>query len=389
MIFSDFSWVHIAYLLLTTHITILTVTIYLHRCVAHRSLTLHKSVEHIFRFWCWITTGQSPQQWAAVHRKHHAFCEKPEDPHSPRHYGIWMVLFRGLKLYRKEATNPETIAKYGKFTPDDWIENNLYKKHAWLGLIMLAVFNIILFGFHGVWLYALQLLWIPFWAAGVINGLAHFKGYRNFNTEDDSRNIFPLGLIIGGEELHNNHHAYPTSAKLSMQWYEFDIGWFWISLLSKLKLAKVNKVIKLPVFDKTQKELHEQSLDVLLANRYFVWTLFKSKTNNEVKEQLVNMRHNDVELRKYSIKELKNIFYNAAEVLNPNQLLILAKLLKNEVLKKLYDFKESLAKLWSDRQANYQQLKDFLHNLIDKAYKSGNKSIEEFSQILVSLKAAH
>lgn len=388
MLFHQFSWIHIVYLLLTTHITILTVTIYLHRCVAHRSLTLHKSVEHLFRFWCWTMTGQSPQQWAAVHRKHHAFCEKEEDPHSPRHYGFWTVLFKGLQLYRNESNNPETIAKYGKFTPNDWIENNIYKKYTWLGLIMLAIFNVVLFGFHGIWLYALQLLWIPFWAAGIINGLAHFKGYRNFNTQDDSTNIFPWGIVIGGEELHNNHHAYPTSAKLSMQWYEFDIGWFWITILSKLKLAKVNKVVKLPVIDKTQDEFHENSLDLLLANRHYIWKLFKTKTKNEVKEQLVSMRSQDKFLKKYSIKELKVVFYDASNNLSELQTIILSKLLANDILKKLHDFKELLAKLWNDRQSNYAQLKEYLHGLKERAYESGNHSIQEFSHTLVRLRSS-
>jgi stearoyl-CoA desaturase (delta-9 desaturase) len=389
MIFENFSWVHIIYLLLTTHITILTVTIYLHRSVAHRSVTLAKPIEHFFRFWCWITTGQTPQEWAAVHRKHHAFCEQEQDPHSPRHYGFWTVLFQGVTLYRNESKNPETIEKYGKFTPNDWIENKLYKKYTSAGLVSLAFINVFLFGMHGIWIYLLQILWIPFWAAGIINGLAHVKGYRNFNTEDDSTNILPWGIIIGGEELHNNHHAYPTSAKLSMQWYEFDIGWFWINLLSKLGLAKVNKVVRLPVLDKTQKEFHDKSLDLVLANRHFVWKLFKSKTSSEVKSQLMAMRNEDILLKKYSIKQLKNIFYEVATNLSESQTVILTRLLTNEILKKVYEVKEALSKMWSDRQSNYAQLKEALHALKEKAYHSGNQSIQDFSLSLVWLKASH
>lgn len=388
MIFETFSWINVLYVLLTTHITILTVTIYLHRCVAHRSLTLVKPLEHFFRFWCWINTGQGPQEWAAVHRKHHAFCEKEEDPHSPRHKGFWKVMIFGVDLYRKEAKNPETIEKYGKFTPDDWIENNLYKKYSSAGLIALAFFNVALFGVHGIWMYLLQILWIPFWAAGIVNGLAHFKGYRNFNTQDDSTNISPWGIIIGGEELHNNHHAYPTSAKMSMQWYEFDIGWFWINLFSKLGLAKVNKVVKLPVLDKTQKEFHDQSLDIVLANRHFVWKMFKSKTKSEVNKELTAMRQQDALLKKYSLKQLKNIFYEVSNNLSESQLIVLARVLTNDLLKKVYEFKESLAKMWNDRQSNYVQLKEALHNFKDSAYSSGNQSIKEFSQSLVWLKTA-
>lgn len=389
MLFSDFSWINILYLLITTHITILTVTIYLHRSVAHRSLTLAKPLEHFFRFWCWVTTGQGSQEWAAVHRKHHAFCEKEEDPHSPKHYGIWTVLFKGLKLYREETKNPQTIEKYGKFTPNDWLENNIYKKYTWLGLLSLLALNIILFGLHGLWMYLIQILWIPFWAAGVINGLAHFKGYRNFNTQDDSTNIFPWGIIIGGEELHNNHHAYPTSAKLSMQWYEFDIGWVWINLFSKIGLAKINKVIKLPKLDKKQKEFHAQSLDVILANKYFVWKLFKSKTKNEVKEQLISIRTSEQILKKYSIRQLKYIFYETSNGLSESQTVVLAILLKNDILKKMHEFKELLAKIWNDRQSNYQQLKDLLNNFKEKAYESGNHSLKEFTQNLVWLRATN
>lgn len=389
MIFSDFSWINILYLLITTHITILTVTIYLHRCLAHRSLTLIKPLEHFFRFWCWLTTGQGSQEWAAVHRKHHAFCEQEEDPHSPKHHGIWTVLFQGLKLYKQETKNPQTIEKYGKFTPNDWIENNIYKKYTWLGLSSLLALDICLFGLHGLWMYLIQILWIPFWAAGVINGLAHFKGYRNFNTQDNSANIFPLGIIIGGEELHNNHHAYPTSAKLSMQWYEFDIGWMWINLFSKLGLAKINKIIKLPKLDKNQKDFHAQSLDLILANKYFVWKLFKSKTKNEVKKQLLSIKTSEIILKKYSIKQLKNIFYETSNSLSESQAFVLAILLKNDILKKMYEFKESLAKIWNDRQSNYQQLKDFLHNFKEKAYESGSQSLKEFTQNLIWIKASN
>lgn len=355
MLFNDFTWWSVFYVLLTTHITILTVTIYLHRCVAHRSLSVVKPVEHFFRFWCWMTTGQNAQEWAAVHRKHHAFCEKEQDPHSPRVYGVWTVLFKGVLLYKKESKNPETIEKYGKLTPNDWMEKNVYKKHSFIGLISLAIINILLFGYHGIWVYFLQIVWIPFWAAGVINGLAHFKGYRNFNTSDDSTNIFPWGIIIGGEELHNNHHAYPASAKLSMKWYEFDIGWVWIQLLSKLKLAKVNKIYQLPIYDKGNDSIGQNSLDVFVGHRYLVWSMFKKHTGLDVKGQIKTMKDKHIEFKNHSIKKLKYIFYEFSENLNQLEKQLLEKLLQNETLKKYHDLKESLWNLWNNRQSSYQR----------------------------------
>lgn len=388
MIFSDFTWWSVLYLLITTHITILTVTIYLHRSVAHRSLSVSKSVEHFFRFWCWMTTGQSAKEWAAVHRKHHAFCEKEQDPHSPKIYGFWTVLFKGVGLYRKEAKNPETLEKYGKMTPDDWIEHALYRKYSILGLVFLALADLILFGFHGIWIYLIQIAWIPFWAAGVINGLGHFKGYRNFNTNDDSTNIFPWGILIGGEELHNNHHAYPTSAKLSMKWYEFDIGWMWIKILSAFNLAKVNKIYELPIYDKENKEVGENSLDVFLGHRYLIWKMFKKQTKLNVRSQLKVLKNTDQELNQYSIKKLKQIFYDFSGTLSKAEHDLLNKILVNTYLKKIYDFKEDLWKLWNDRQVSYQQMKNNLHTWCENAKVSKEECLAKFAQKLIWLKPA-
>ena len=386
MIFPEFTWWSVIFLLITTHITILTVTIYLHRSVAHRSLTVSKPVEHFFRFWCWFTTGQSAREWAAVHRKHHAFCEQPQDPHSPKVYGFWTVLFKGVMLYRNEAKNPETLEKYGKMTPDDWIEHKLYRKTSILGLVLLALIDLFLFGFHGIWIYLIQIAWIPFWAAGVINGLGHFKGYRNFNTTDDSTNIFPWGIIIGGEELHNNHHAYPTSAKLSMKWYEFDIGWMWIKILSALKLAKVNKIYELPVYDKNNNQVNDNSVNVFLGHKYFVWKMFTKHTRSDVRANLKTLRNSDDSLRLYSLKNLKKIFYNFSGNLSKAEHELLEKILKNDCLKKLHDYKESLWKLWNDRHISFQQIKENLHHLAENASSSKEKSLEKFMQRFMWLK---
>lgn len=386
MVFTNFTWWSVLFVLLTTHITILTVTIYLHRSVAHRSLSVAKPLEHFFRFWCWLTTGQCAKEWAAVHRKHHAFCEKEQDPHSPRIYGFWTVLFKGVALYRKEAKNPETLDKYGKMTPDDWIEKNLYAKHSFVGLVGLALFDLFLFGAHGIWVYLVQIAWIPFWAAGVINGLGHFRGYRNFNTDDDSTNISPLGLIIGGEELHNNHHAYPTSAKFSMKWYEFDLGWVWIKALQKIKLVKVNKVYTLPIYDKTTHVIGENTLQVFMSHRYFIWKMFTKQTKLDVKISLKNLKENHQDLDGLSIRKLKKIFYKTE--LNHQEQKILNKLLEHHALKSLYDYKQGLLNMWNDKHITYAQLKEKLHIWCESAKQSQQHSIKEFAQKLIWLKPA-
>ena len=225
--------------LILTHITIACVTLYLHRSQAHKAVKFHPAIEHFMRFWLWFTTGMVTKQWVAVHRKHHRFCEESEDPHSPVHYGIGRVLFRGALLYHAASKDKEMVDTYGRGTPDDWIERHVYTPHSRLGIGLCLVLNVIVFGGVGAIIWAVQMLWIPFWAAGVINGIGHWWGYRNGSTQDQSRNILPFGIIIGGEELHNNHHLDAASPKLSRRWFEFDIGWFYIRVLQSLRLATV------------------------------------------------------------------------------------------------------------------------------------------------------
>jgi stearoyl-CoA desaturase (delta-9 desaturase) len=227
------------YTLIATHITIVAVTLFLHRSQAHRSVQFHPAVAHFFRFWLWLTTGMVTQQWVAVHRKHHRYSDIKGDPHSPHVYGIKQVFFKGAVLYHAASKDKVMVDTYGRGTPADWIEHNLYSAHSRLGIGILFVFNIIVFGWIGAIIWGIQMLWIPFWAAGVVNGLAHWWGYRNGETRDQSRNIAPWGIVIGGEELHNNHHLDPASARLSRRWWEFDIGWMYIRLLSALRLATV------------------------------------------------------------------------------------------------------------------------------------------------------
>ena len=229
----------ILFTLIVTHITIISVTLYLHRSQAHRGVEFHPVVSHFMRAWLWLTTGMVTKQWVAIHRKHHRFTDDPDDPHSPIHYGIWRVLFKGAGLYHSASKDLTMVQQYGVGTPDDWIEQNLYTLHSRLGILLMLVIDCLFFGPWGFIVWGVQMLWIPFWAAGVINGLAHWIGYRNGETKDNSRNISPWGIIIGGECLHNNHHLDPANPKLSRRWFEFDAGWFYIRILSILGLAKV------------------------------------------------------------------------------------------------------------------------------------------------------
>ena len=231
--------IELLYLLLCTHVTIICVTLYLHRGQAHRGIQFNPIVEHFMRFWLWLTTGMITKEWVAVHRKHHRFTDQEGDPHSPKLFGVWNVLFKGAFLYNKASKDKEMVNTYGVGTPDDWMERNVYSKYTFLGILVLLLGNITFFGSVGIVIWTIQMIWIPFWAAGVINGIGHFWGYRNADSKDSSKNITRFGVIIGGEELHNNHHINPANPKLSLQPWEFDIGWMWLSILVKLNLAKL------------------------------------------------------------------------------------------------------------------------------------------------------
>ncbi len=292
-------WAILAYTLVTTHITIAAVTIYLHRHQAHRALELHALPSHFFRFWLWIGTGMQTKAWAAIHRKHHAKCETSDDPHSPQTRGLKEVFWRGAELYRTEAKNAETLSKYGHGTPNDWVENNVYSRFPWQGLGLMLIINVLLFGALGLTVWAVQMLWIPVTAAGIINGVGHYWGYRNFEAPDASTNISPWGILIGGEELHNNHHTYPTSAKLSVKPYEFDIGWLYIRLLSALGLAKVKKTPPKLAYGDIQPVADEKTLEALIANRYEVMAAYARQLRSACRQdiQALKQRPADAVLR--------------------------------------------------------------------------------------------
>nr|WKF61268.1 hypothetical protein HUO10_005799 [Paraburkholderia busanensis] len=284
-------WQTVLVTLLLTHVTIISVTIYLHRCQAHRALNLHPIASHFFRFWLWMTTGISTGPWTAIHRKHHAKCETLEDPHSPQIRGVWKVLFGGAELYRAELQNEETLRKFGYGTPNDWMERNVYSKYPNLGVSLLMVIDVALFGVPGLTVWAVQMIWIPLWAGGVVNGAGHFVGYRNFGSADASTNVMPLGILIGGEELHNNHHAHATSARMSYRWYEFDIGWMYIRILSALGLATVKKCTRAPHLVKGRTVLDDRTLQAVLSNRHEVMSRYVRTAERAYRQDLARMKH--------------------------------------------------------------------------------------------------
>jgi stearoyl-CoA desaturase (delta-9 desaturase) len=371
----NWSWWQILLItLLLTHITIASVTIFLHRCQAHRALELHAIPSHFFRFWLWLTTGMVTKEWAAIHRKHHAKCETVDDPHSPQILGIGTVLSRGAELYRAEAKNKETIEKFGHGTPDDWIEKNLYSRYQWQGVALMLIIDVILFGALGATVWAVQMLWIPITAAGIINGMGHYWGYRNYDCEDASTNLIPWGILIGGEELHNNHHTYATSAKLSNKWYELDIGWVYIRGLEMAGLAKVKKLPPKPVLAELG-QASEKTLQAVIANRYEVMARY-SKTLRQTFDTEVN-----------HMKELAAQFgdqrlwlYKDEAKLSEAELASLEKLMAtNKSVKLMVEMRRELASLWQRSHVTKEQLITQLQQWCHKAETSGMTGLQEFS----------
>jgi stearoyl-CoA desaturase (delta-9 desaturase) len=372
-------WQLVAVALALTHITIAGVTIYLHRHQAHRALELGPIPSHFFRFWLWLTTGMVTKEWAAIHRKHHAKCETVEDPHSPQIHGINKVLWGGVILYVKESRVKETMDRYGHGTPDDWLERNVYSSHAKLGVTLMALIDIALFGpLPGMAVWAVQMLWIPFWAAGVINGWAHWFGYTNFKVADASKNILPWGIIIGGEELHNNHHAYGTSAKLSNKWYEFDIGWMYIRMMEMIGWAKVKKIAPKPKFIAAKSVCDMETLHAVIANRYDVMQRYgkslKRAWSQEVETLKQKVASHD------EIKVASRALHKHADDLQAADKATLDRVLgQSAVVAKVYTMREELSALWDRSTASSEQLLKDLQDWCARAEASGIHALEEFS----------
>jgi stearoyl-CoA desaturase (delta-9 desaturase) len=376
-------WGYVLAALALTHVTIVSVTIFLHRAQAHRALDLHPVASHFFRFWLWLTTGMVTREWIAVHRKHHAKCDTPEDPHSPRVYGIARVLFGGVFLYVKAARDPHTLERYGQGAPDDWLERHLYSKYQSLGLVLMGLADVLVFGLGpGVLIVLVQIVWIPFWAAGVINGAGHYWGYRNWSTPDWSTNIAPWGLLIGGEELHNNHHAFATSAKLSVKWYEVDLGWGYIRLLEALGLARVKHLVPTPHLAAPKRVVDPQTLQAVIANRYAVLAEFARSLWEIYAEELRTLRRT-APRDAYALESVEPLLDRDEKILGEAERRRLAEALpKSRTLSTVYAMRRELAALWGRSLASREQLVAQLQDWCRRAEASGIGSLAEFSRRL-------
>ena len=361
-----------------THLTIAGVTIYLHRHQAHRALELHAIPSHIFRFWLWMTTGMVTKQWAAIHRKHHAKCETPEDPHSPQVLGIKKVFFEGAELYRAACKVPETMEKYGSGTPEDWVERNIYSKHSGKGIYLMMAINLALFGPIGLTIWAVQMAWIPVTAAGIINGIGHYWGYRNFTCEDASTNIVPWGILIGGEELHNNHHAYGSSAKLSNKWYEFDIGWLYIRTMEIVGLAKVKKIAPTARFNAAKQVCDQDLLQAVITHRYDVLTRYARTVKATCSAEMSKLQQDHG-----MIKKLKHwLHLDAADLADDDKLRLAEVLKQSHELNTIYTMRQDLSALWARSNASKEQLLKQLQDWCQRAESSGIESLQTFSRKL-------
>ena len=370
--------------LLFTHITIVGVTVFLHRAQAHRALELHPAVSHFFRFWLWLTTGMATKGWVAVHRKHHAKCETPEDPHSPQILGIRKVLWQGVEVYRLEANKPETLERYGHSTPDDWPERNLYthsNRHN-LGIVLMLLLDLLLFGVVGLSVWAIQMVWIPFWAAGVINGIGHYWGYRNYEPKDASTNIVPWGIIIGGEELHNNHHAFPTSAKFSSRWWEFDIGWLYIRLLQALGLAHIKKVAPKPQLLPGKQVVDLDTLRAVVLNRFYIMADFGRDVVLPVLRE--EWHKADASSRRFLKRSKAALLREEARLNQEQRDRLQGALSMSQTLRTVYDYRLRLQAIWARTTAGHEKLLASLQDWCAQAEASGIGYLQEFAHTLRS-----
>ena len=380
-------WGYIVVALTLTHVTIAAVTIFLHRAQAHRGLDLHPIVAHFFRFWLWLTTGMVTKEWVAIHRKHHAKCETVEDPHSPVHFGIKKVLTEGAELYRTESKNQETLDKYSHGVPNDWIERNVYSRFSWQGAGLMLVTNLILFGPLGATIWAAQMAWIPVHAAGIVNGIGHFWGYRHYTVNDTSRNITPIAFWIGGEELHNNHHAFPTSARFSMRWYEFDLGWLYIRAMETVGLAKVKKVAPKPKFDLNKVACDLETVQAVIAHRYEITTGYARTLKSTCRAEIQRLRSEGTAFSNmgssHAWSRFKEWMYaDRAALAQDHQQTLDAALKGSNVLETVYGFKKELMSTWERSTVSKEELVANLEDWCKRAEASGIQALRDFSRRL-------
>ena len=379
----DLSWWQLVLITLAlTHVTIAAVTIFLHRAQAHRALDLHPAVSHFFRLWLWLTTGMVTAEWVAIHRRHHARCETPEDPHSPQVLGLRKVLWEGAELYQKAATDKALIERYSHGTPDDWLERNVYGRLRWQGPAVMLITDFVLFGAAGVAIWAVQMVWIPFWAAGVINGIGHYWGYRNFESPDAAANISPWGILIGGEELHNNHHAFPSSARLSNRWWEFDIGWLYIRTLEILRLAKVRRVAPRPHLAEGKTMVDLDTLKAVITNRMHVAARYARDVIRPVSRK--ELCGEDAACRRV-YRQARRLLVRDESHLDETSRQRLARLLeKSPTLATVVEYRKKLQDVWERTTASQDALLQSLQDWCRQAEASGIRSLAEFAHTLRS-----
>jgi stearoyl-CoA desaturase (Delta-9 desaturase) len=370
-------WQLILAALILTHITIASVTVFLHRSQAHRALDLHPAVAMFFRVWLWLTTGMLTKEWVSIHRKHHAKCETVEDPHSPQTRGLNAVLWTGSELYMEEAKNAETLARYGHGTPNDWIERNVFSRFTWQGVGLMVGVDLILFGAAGLAIWGVQMLWIPFHAAGVINGIGHFWGYRNYDTADVSNNIVPWGIWIGGEELHNNHHTYPTSAKFSSKWYEFDLGWVYVRALQTLGLAKVLRVAPKARVAEPKRLIDLETVQAVIANRYDLLAKYARSLKVAHREELQRLRLSGDEHARFV--RLKRVLRkgDVSKLAAAEQHSLSDFMKQSGVMKTLVEMRTELLATWERSSASREQTLQHLQDWIHRAEASGIHALQE------------
>ncbi|WP_454785626.1 DesA family fatty acid desaturase [Legionella sp. WA2024007413] len=373
-------WGYVIATLVMTQITIAAVTLYLHRNQTHRAMTLHPIVSHFFRLWLWLTTGMVTADWVAIHRKHHASSDVEGDPHSPVVFGIKKVFWQGAELYKTARKDKEMVAKYSHGTPTDWLERKVYSPHSAKGILLMLLIDLFLFGVPGITVWAIQMMWIPVHAAGVINGIGHHWGYRNFECPDAARNIFPWGFWIGGEELHNNHHTFASSAKFSVKWWEFDIGWMYIRILSFLGLAKVKKLPPKLAMEKGKLQVDLDTVKAVISNRFQVMSnYYKSVIRPILKQE----KYNNLES-----KEEKKLFARAGSLLRRENCLLsnkakirLSRLLEaREQLRIVYAYKQSLQGIWLKTASTQKELIEALQQWCRQAEESGLDVLRQFAQ---------
>ena len=372
------TWQHVLIVLALTHCTIVSVTVYLHRYSAHRSLELHPALKHFFRFWLWLTTGMVTREWTAIHRKHHAMCETPNDPHSPKVFGLKKVLLEGAELYG-EGKHGDTLERYGKGCPDDWVERNFYRHAVW-GVTLMAIINLALFGVNGVWMWAIQMLWIPVLAAGVINGVGHYYGYRNYECTDAATNIVPWGILIGGEELHNNHHTYPNSAKLSQKPWEFDLGYAWIRLFEMLGLASVRSTGPVVERDPNKQAIDLDTAFALLNDRFRVMERFAREV---VSPMIAEERGRANTATAQMLRKARKLITREQSLVSDAQQAQLELALDQApTLRKVYEARLALQQIWRERGATMEARLEALRAWCAEAESSGIQALRDFAEEL-------